>query len=425
MEKEVGKNEMKEDESRSGKQVLSAGWSAPPKINVVNKSQPKMMREAQKAVITEPMMDDAEKVYILEIDEAIETESETDSDSFTIKMRKVGFNVERPSNEDCGGPSKLAWVMDVDNLREDIHAEVFKSKKLNGKDTSEKMGEKDGVTPDQLVRGTSPEVIGTEDYVMNTQESEGIINSQEVPLSRGESRDSAILSQPTESIIDLADEKGKGEINMIVDVEGTQKFDGPPLKDATEEDLFLKERRRSERLKKVTNIPTKEKNERIAKKRNLEGNSFNMFSALHSDVIVDTALDMGIIINRNDFGTFNLLNDLEIARSELHNRQCLDRMETIETAENKQSMESDNQLDWLQKEPSDDENFTIVESRKTKRERKKKVRFSPATTTKSQGPSIPVGTKKEGDLVKSPLRALSKIILRSNNTRSYMELQGP
>jgi guanylate kinase len=43
-------------------------------------------------------------------------------------------------------------------------------------------------------------------------------------------------------------------------------------------DVYIKptqDRRRSERLKKDTTLTTKEKNERMAKKRNLEGNYTN------------------------------------------------------------------------------------------------------------------------------------------------------
>lgn len=62
------------------------------------------------------------------------------------------------------------------------------------------------------------------------------------------------------------------------------------------------DRRRSERLKKDTTLTTKEKNEKMAKKRNLEGtcSNQNMFSVLPIDDIDELTASMGVDIDKND-----------------------------------------------------------------------------------------------------------------------------
>ena len=67
------------------------------------------------------------------------------------------------------------------------------------------------------------------------------------------------------------------------------------------------ERRWSERLKKDTAVTTMEKNERMAKKRNLEGNTsnYNSFSALPVEDIITVTADMGVILDATDFDTFD------------------------------------------------------------------------------------------------------------------------
>jgi hypothetical protein len=57
----------------------------------------------------------------------------------------------------------------------------------------------------------------------------------------------------------------------------------------------------------------------MAKKRNLEGTcpNQNMFSVLPIDEITELTSSMGIDIDSSDFGTFDLLKDLECARHDL------------------------------------------------------------------------------------------------------------
>jgi len=83
------------------------------------------------------------------------------------------------------------------------------------------------------------------------------------------------------------------------------------------------DRRMSERFKKDITLTTKEKNERMARKRNLEGtcSNQNMFSILSIEVITDLATDMEVEVDNSDFGTFDLLKDLECARHDLFVKQ--------------------------------------------------------------------------------------------------------
>lgn len=62
----------------------------------------------------------------------------------------------------------------------------------------------------------------------------------------------------------------------------------------------------------------------MARKRNLEGNisQYNSFSALPVEDTVNVFADMGVIVDSNDFDTFDLLRDLEQARNNLYKKQC-------------------------------------------------------------------------------------------------------
>lgn len=81
--------------------------------------------------------------------------------------------------------------------------------------------------------------------------------------------------------------------------------------------------RRSDRLKKSTSLTTMEKNQKMAKKRNLEGNPScsNSFSTLPIEEIAKVSTDMGVVVEESDFDTFDLLKDLEKARGDLYKKQ--------------------------------------------------------------------------------------------------------
>jgi hypothetical protein len=132
------------------------------------------------------------------------------------------------------------------------------------------------------------------------------------------------------------------------------------------------ERRRSDRLKKTTTMTTMEKNLKMAKKGNLEGNpsSFNCFSVLLIEEMVNVTSNMGIDLNENDFDTFNLLKDLEKARDDLYYKQINKASDPqTESVEDMQANKASLVLEWIQEESSEIDEFILVESRK----RKKKI----------------------------------------------------
>jgi hypothetical protein len=142
------------------------------------------------------------------------------------------------------------------------------------------------------------------------------------------------------------------------------------------------ERRRSERLKKDITLTTKEKNERMARKRNLEGthSNQNMFSVLPLDEIAELSSGMGVIVNDYDFGTFDMLRDLECARQDLFNKQNMTCQDPpTETVGGPDTVQSPLCIEWLQEENSDNEDFILVLSKKKKaREKKRNLKISPS-----------------------------------------------
>jgi hypothetical protein len=109
-------------------------------------------------------------------------------------------------------------------------------------------------------------------------------------------------------------------------------------------------RRRGERLKKDSNITTKEKIEKAAQIKNLEGNSTraNSFSILSVEDIINVSSDMGIVLDDKDFDTFDLLKQLECARNELFLKQADKNAQAQpETGEQQENKNDPLQLEWL------------------------------------------------------------------------------
>jgi hypothetical protein len=112
---------------------------------------------------------------------------------------------------------------------------------------------------------TSPEIFLPDDQIVNTQGSVASgeeIRSQEVT-------DGEIQDQAAERDISLIDTEAQPH-----------------------------ERRRSERLKKDITMTTQEKNDFMAKKRNLEGNTIpkSMFSELSHDSLHDISKKWGLLL---------------------------------------------------------------------------------------------------------------------------------
>lgn len=133
-------------------------------------------------------------------------------------------------------------------------------------------------------------------------------------------------------------------------------------------------RRRSKRLMKEIAVTTMEKNEKMARKHNLEGNcsSHNMFSTLPVEEVAEISSCMGVSVDKNDFETFDLLKNLENTRYEMFKKQKENTSEPqTETVETTEQTGSPLPIEWVQEEFSDTEDFVLVLSKKKARELKK------------------------------------------------------
>lgn len=186
----------------------------------------------------------------------------------------------------------------------------------------------------------SPEVFIPDDNIVNTQES----NMMENDL-------------PTTEVVNAEDIS-------------TKEKQAEKMIHQEDKDQMLNERRWSERLTKDTTLTTVEKNERMAQQRNLEGNSKKptSFSMLPTGDIIHISANMGVNINHDDFETFELIRDLEKARDDLYMKQCENnktyQTETVEIVGNNSNLL---ELEWLNEESSEPEDFLLVESRKKKK----------------------------------------------------------
>lgn len=103
-------------------------------------------------------------------------------------------------------------------------------------------------------------------------------------------------------------------------------------------------------------LSTMEKLERRAKERNLEGNSTksNSFGVLPIEEIIDITAGMGVIIENDDFMSFDLLKDLERARGDPYQKQNTKNLTSqTETVEKSQIEPTIYQLEWLHEESSE------------------------------------------------------------------------
>lgn len=123
--------------------------------------------------------------------------------------------------------------------------------------------------------GQSPEVFITKDNIINTQDN------VDLDIEKMISKDNVMEEAAQGTSVQVA--KARMEAN------------------------HYPERRRSERLKKDTCLTTMEKLERARTKRNLEGNSSksNSFVVLSMDEMILVTSDMGVIMENDDFDTFN------------------------------------------------------------------------------------------------------------------------
>lgn len=146
-------------------------------------------------------------------------------------------------------------------------------------------------------------------------------------------------------------------------------------------------------------MTTMEKNQKMARKRNLEGNppNSNSFSVLSIEEFVLITTDMGVAVDENDFDTFNLLKDLEKARNDLYQKQTEKVIDSqTETFEVCQAEKATLALEWMQEESSETNDFILVESRKKRRENRKNVKISLTFKGKKQDQENPGLFKARG-----------------------------
>lgn len=130
--------------------------------------------------------------------------------------------------------------------------------------------------------------------------------------------------------------------------------------------------RHSERLQDMLVQGDKDKGQPPTKKRSLEGtnlNNHNSFAILNNPDIAQIALDMGVNISVDEFDCVDLMKDLEIARHALDNKSsCQSNTDNVVSDVDHAKMDRGNLLlEWVN-EDSEEENFTLVQSKTKIRE---------------------------------------------------------
>lgn len=261
------------------KQAADVALSAPPKLG--SKGTNGGGVALQKPVEGE---DSGGKVNIPETFE----ESESDSD-LTDRIRRIdGFGDigQGCSGQKNGEDSQQFWYMEANTTNACMDHLIGGTEKSRKSGTGYMNSEKQLYDTNTTEEGnTQTEVDVTEEAIVYTQESVG------------------------------TEEEKNGQ-------EGQPEIQEAPLcAEATKTNIQQNQRiRKSDRLKKDIAISTKEKNEMMARKRNLEGNTYTstMFSDLPIEIIKSLSCNMGVDVHKISFGTFDMLKDLEVARKKLH-----------------------------------------------------------------------------------------------------------
>lgn len=335
-------------------------WSAPSNINFKSRSQVKLMADAQKKYKAPHTDEDGEKVHIPENFD----DSDSNSDSFTQKIAMLTNDNAGQSSKQGGSnvTNKHVWFMSTEGMDSVVENIIVNKKSVedmicdNACNTIQKSAgiaaegsplecdKADGVDDSGISK--SPEIFLTDDLIIHSQES-----------LAGEATKPAMESD--DKVLTVAGEE-------------ISKADAEPM-------CKLNVQRRSERLKKETTLTTKEKTEKITRKRNLEGNtsSCNSFSALPVEDVVSVSADMGVVLDKNDFATFDLLKDLETARHNLYEKQNKDAAPQTEPVEENHDDNNTLTLTWMHDESSEAGEFILVESKRRKREKRKSLKLSP------------------------------------------------
>jgi len=351
MNRKVGDNDGPDSRQMQnfGKQVMASAPSKLQSTSVID-SGAKVMKDAQKGLSGQNILGGNDKVYI---PEGIE-DSDSESDSFGERLRKL--NEEGQSSKQSKNQEHL-WFMEVNEnkaaLCEESVADPVECMTVTTPKSVEALK---NINVDKV--SVSPEIFITDDNIVNTQESLALLEENPMEMEM------------------LPDDQKSLEGDKKV-VEKTQAVH--PIA-----------RRRSESLAKEITIFTKEKTEMMAKKRNLEGicSNQNMFSVLPIDEMVELSSNMGVVIEPSNFGTFELLKDLECARHDLFIKQR-DGGQTSQTSQADSAGIVDSSghplpIEWLHEEDSDSEDFILVLSKKKEREKRKSLKISPNLTKKKQ-----------------------------------------
>ena len=339
-------------------------------------------------------------------------DSDSDSDSFTIKIQKLTGVGESSKVGDGSVDSSLKHAWLVENNQENVDYKALFAETAIGIPCHESVTTIEQVTINQAEQ--APEEIITDDNIVHTQESVEMDTSAKETQLEGlvsvvEEKDTSVTSESLNEIffgivkdnsmprevenvghiqelmidyVRAIESKEDTQLPTVAcqDKEGCSKMtnscsiEDPVVMEVKKVD----ERRRSERLKETTNIHTMEKVSKMAKKRNLEGNSknHNAFSLLPIEEIVTISADMGVAINHEDFETFDLLKNLEQARGDLYSKQCQSKLiSQPELVENVSNNVNSLELEWLNDENSDIEDFVLVESRKKEEIKERVLRF--------------------------------------------------
>ena len=343
--------------------------SAPSKLqsSSVIDSDAKLLKDAQNGLSSQIMLGGEGKVYIPESME----ESDSESDSFGERLRKLN---EEGQSSKLGKNQEQLWFMEVNENKAVLYDEtVADPMKCISVTTPKSVEVQKSNNADKV--SVSPEIFITDDNIVNTQESLAL--PEEVPM---------------EMEIPQDDQKSlKGNRKVL---EKTQAVH--PIA-----------RRRSERLAKEITICTKEKTKMMAKKRNLEGicSNQNMFYVLPIDEMAELSSNMGVVIEPSNFGTFELLKDLECARHDLFIKQR-DGGQTSQSsqADSAGIVESSDHplpIEWLHEEDSDSEDFILVSSKKKEKEKRKSLKISPNITKKKQAlenPDLHISKRRRSTL---------------------------
>ncbi|KAE8800488.1 hypothetical protein D1007_23980 [Hordeum vulgare] len=162
----------------------------------------------------------------------------------------------------------------------------------------------------------------------------------------------------------------------------------PPL--ATEENLRFSLRNVQSKMEDV-----QLKAAVVVKKRNAEGtlHSHNSFDALSNQNMMLAASKMGVIIPDNDFVNIDIIRELEKFRN---NNSRVEREDVVEAEEDFNNMSLINangvvtplELGWMEEGNMEEDDFTIVRSRKKNKIKKPVVIARPVTRSQKNGVSL-------------------------------------